>query len=735
MKHYSYEVCSDHFEESDMKTIRQLHPFVVPTKNIKPKSSASTSGSNIKIANVSSLVETVNPEPEDKKDGATKNLSKLNPESFVIKQEYLAEDPLSFDHGDTGEDIREEYKTLFNLRNILRTKFKGNDTIAYKKFALKLYNSSSYMYASLQPWLKLPSKSTLNRLPIIVPPKLDDATWESLSMKIKSLPAKAKYCSICVDEIELQANLYYDLRADEIFGFEIKDNVIFPANYAYIIVLQSLYFDWKQPITYTFSAAAKTHTELDVFITEAVTKLFTLEISITGLIINEKQIFQKYAAAKKVTIGRPYFFIEGRIIYLIFDVPSLLKCLHLDLITTRFYDSNNKQIWWEFIKFIYSDQQSKYIKLTPKLTSAHIKPVAKKMTVEHSAQIFSNAVSTALETYIAFGAISKEAKSTATFIKSVNDLFDVLNSDKDKANAGMTTEQQAKILGEGHIMFSNMKTSEVNSKEIRTCQLFLVTIQSMQHLFEELKVDKCSQFYTRRLNQDCIVDILKSAKKGEGDSTAIQLTRAFSKCFRKSILQTNPCQKLDTTEIFEMAEHIMTKEISCPPPSVSLVSLQGETDYRLELPVKNVIMYVASYLMFKCSEQHQCPTFQRKLTSMLSFDDGNVLFNSYKNINKQASFYGKLKLPVEEFIQYICKLEEVLCDNFLKHIEGKLGSSLYELLYVVPKFRLCLCFPSEYLIKLFIRLRIYHALHFKNDLYTSGDDAKSLAIIIKTLIL
>lgn len=113
------------------------------------------------------------------------------------------------------------------------------------------------------------SKSTLNRLKLKIPPKLDDRVLNSLSLKIKSLLENAKYCTICVDEMVLKRHLYYDTKKDEVVGFHNINGTISTeiASNAYVIMLQGIYCNWKQPIAYALLGSTKHYADLDSWMT------------------------------------------------------------------------------------------------------------------------------------------------------------------------------------------------------------------------------------------------------------------------------------------------------------------------------------------------------------------------------------------------------------------------------------------------------------------------------------
>ena len=148
------------------------------------------------------------------------------------------------------------------------------------------------------------------------------------------------------------------------------------------------------------------------------------------------------------------------------------------------------------------------------------------------------------------------------------------------------------------------------------------------------------------------------------------------------------------------------------------------TDYRSisiqdNLVGINAVAYVAGYLLKKCFIKHNCQACKDKLVSQ-ELDDSSKLFCYFKAYQSQTGAFGGLLTPVSSFLQYIVSLEdmfvEVLPSMVYKH--GVVKSLLSQL----PRFSLteCPAFPSDFLLKLFIRMRLYYALKFRNIQLVSG---------------
>ncbi|EFA12788.1 hypothetical protein TcasGA2_TC010624 [Tribolium castaneum] len=82
----------------------------------------------------------------------------------------------------------------------------------FKQFALTILFMSPMAYKFLLTTFMLPSIRTLQRFTskIWIEPGIDETVFEMLRLKVLNLDAEARQCVICMDEMSLKANLYYD---------------------------------------------------------------------------------------------------------------------------------------------------------------------------------------------------------------------------------------------------------------------------------------------------------------------------------------------------------------------------------------------------------------------------------------------------------------------------------------------------------------------------------------------
>lgn len=423
-----------------------------------------------------------------------------------------------------------------------------------------------------------------------------------------------------------------------------------------------------------------------------------------------------------------------------FDAPHLLKCLRNNLIK---YDIifNGQTASWTDIENFYKIDSTQEIRCAPKLQYGHIYPNNwQKMNVFYAAQIFSHTLSAAMCTHVNLNALPKSAMGTVKLLKKTDTLFDVLNSSsfgpktKEFKRPFDGTKKQIKFLKEMLLLLEKLTfkirlpTGKDNSKKIKCIKCFKITINATIQMFDELKSVGLKFLATRRVNQDSLENFFGTIRQQGGncrDPTPIQFTRAFKKLVALDFFayaKGANCQKDDnsTLELFSEWKNLSPDRYSLfsnqskPLKISNEINMQGSfQDYRLlNLPEKNALTYVAGYLKTKLMQNHTC--------NICDSDDSNQMKNSpeLKFISKKAYDKNSVKLvyPSQLFLCYIKDLEknfELLYEKY-GATEG-VGWKIYSFLIKIEyKFQTCDHFPHDFLLKLFIRLRIYYSIKFEN---------------------
>ena len=274
----------------------------------------------------------------------------------------------------------------------------------------------------------------------------------------------------------------------------------------------------------------------------------------------------------------------------------------------------------------------------------------------------------------------------------------------------------------------NPKTQLDVTQNLKCLDGFQITINAILFLWKELHEKESLKFLlTRRLNQDPLENFFGAIRQQGGNvdnPTPLQFTRAFRKLFYDNFLAPtngNCFQDFDVVLVgtdFPTA-HLTTYSKSSPGSQQPQVPFDFDVaDYNL-VPIEsnvtgiNAITYVAGYLLKKCLLKHQCSVCKDHLTTDELNDESQLFcwFKAYPSSNKP---FGGLLCPSSFFVSYICKLEDKFVAEFSKrfHKPG-IGNSLLQHL---EKFTFTECkeFPSVYLLKIFIRMRIHYMLKFGN---------------------
>lgn len=116
----------------------------------------------------------------------------------------------------------------------------------------------------------------------------------------------------------------------------------------------------------------------------------------------------------------------------------------------------------------------------------------------------------------------------------------------------------------------------------------------------------------------------------------------------------------------------------------------------------------------------------------ISLDDTTLYCYFRAYINQEDNVFGSLHVASNNFCLYIHKLEEVFVKNFENNCYKKnIGGYLFQLAQTVTFELPCPNFPVVYLIKLFLRMRIYYTLseHNKSCKDKNGKSRKLLNIL------
>lgn len=592
----------------------------------------------------------------------------------------------------------------------------GGEAFLTKAFTWDLYYSNPEIYRLCQNMLRLPPVSELRKVRDTISSQLTENFLVPIKSKLAIMSAREKECCMMVVAIELTPNLCYDVRRDRVVGLQEVDGVQSPApaRFALALSLRGLFVDWTLPVAYALLSECKSYDNISVWVSKIIVKLIEVGFKIRAFVSDFGSDVIKATVGKDHSITELHFEVLGKKIYHIVDVPHLIKQL---CDAFKAYDLNfegSRTAKYEHVSKFYEIDKTKRLRLVSKLTDKHIQRIGiDEMETYHAAQLFSKSLATGMSTYVDFNVIDESANDTIEFILMVNDMFDVLNSSTvahecptKRAYSG--DNAQFEILNNIMGVFSHLKETKTNSENIndttdfKFAELFVVTIQSLIALFEDLKTEGHKHLCTRYLQVENLAKFFKSIgvkSRRRRKPTSKQFVRAFQKLYGTFILKPPKDRKINSDYLQFVSKIYLKTTASFFEGNKEVEIVENEfkeissEDYiTVELPEKNSLMYICGWLMDKCKRRHNCP-----------------LLNFYI---KDRHALGTLP---EHFVAYVKAMEAEFCEAFGQvRLEQRFGRLLLERVGRLPFASPCPCFPVDFLRKLFVRLRIYTTVKYIN---------------------
>ncbi|KAH9367283.1 hypothetical protein HPB48_004416 [Haemaphysalis longicornis] len=154
------------------------------------------------------------------------------------------------------------------------------------------------------------------------------AVIEALQEATRDWPLTDRAGTLIFDEMSLKENLQYDSKHDIVMGFFDSGTQTTPAvaNSAPLILVAGISKTWIKPVAYTVSRTkAAADTLHDLFIT-LIKQLQGIQFFVKAFICDQGGSNITVGNKLAVTFEEPFFVLEGRKIYFLYDTPHLLKC-------------------------------------------------------------------------------------------------------------------------------------------------------------------------------------------------------------------------------------------------------------------------------------------------------------------------------------------------------------------------------------------------------------------------
>jgi len=522
----------------------------------------------------------------------------------------------------------------------------------------------------------------------------------------------------------------------EDYGDGEKTN--FLATSATVFMARGICGNWKQPLAYFLVNEACSSDKVKEKLFQIIDKVEQIGLSVLAIVCDIGSNFKKLFRELNLSYENPSFVHKGKKIVFLFDPPHIIKAVRNNLMKYNFHFGDGKFASWKDIKQLYEIDSKNDIRCCPKLTQSHLFPNNfQKMKVKLATQVLSHTVSSAICTAVSTGQLPSRAAATAEFVETFDQIFDSLNSSSPESpkrlNKPITQDSgHCEFMKEMSSFVKNIKVIDPsNGKDVTNSLKCLDALQATLNgtvlLWKSLQDESVTSLCTKRLNQDPLENHFGEIRQQGGNSdapTPIQFARSFRTVFYQTYLSPsngNCAQDFDSilatvgtnyqNFVDDSADIIEGDET----PEFSNI-IEGDYQQLLEeknIINKNAITYVTGYLAKKCLQKHPCETCTNALTNNV-LDSPDKLFTYFKSFDETDSTFGKLTVPADDLIKYITGIDAKLVETFegIMTING-IGKYLVSNL---PKFYLqeCSHFPSEYLLKLFVKMRIHYILKFGN---------------------
>ena len=263
-------------------------------------------------------------------------------------------------------------------------------------------------------------------------------------------------------KLELNAHL------DQIFGIvdlgELGKSTQ-PATHALVLMIRGLFSKWKHIIAYYFIRNTVARDILCQIIIRASEIIHNAGFKIIGVVFDQEPNQMSFLRNNGISANNSKLILDKTELSVILDPPHLLKNTRNNLMNYNIkFGQDQKTAKWQHLLMLFREENANSLKLEPRLTAAHLMLNSfSKMRVNYAAQLFSRSVSVAIRKYVLLEKLPNEALETADFIEEINNLFDMLNTQRINATGyhepitKFNFEEKIKILENYHSWTSTWK--------------------------------------------------------------------------------------------------------------------------------------------------------------------------------------------------------------------------------------------------------------------------------------
>lgn len=565
---------------------------------------------------------------------------------------------------------------------------------------------------TIQRWLK-----SLMYLPGFVP-----EYNSQLTLMTKVMTEQEKKCVVLIDEMSIKMCLEYNKSLDFIEGYEDLGHLGRSgksAKLVLVVMIRGLYNKWKLPFAYFISSSGVTGDQMVSIVRSSIEKLYKIGFSPSIITCDQGTNNRKMFSLLGGTPENPFALINCKKIFLMYDIPHLMKSIRNNLLTGNIITANDgeKKICFDDFRETYKiDSCSKTTRAMCKIDQRHLNPNPwQKMSCKLALQVFSNTVSAAIKTAMDTGElVSNTAQDTANFFLQLNNLFDVLNSkhlkDKNPYRKPLS-EKNVKgftVIYEALDTFKNIRKqsfkNQSNTKNnIPPC--FTGFVWSLNAVLELYKHEQNTSpsptkyfLLTNRLCQDPLENLFSVFRQRCGynrNPTCKSFRCGFASICSFSLLncasEKSNCE--DDEDNFLTPEVLSDLQIDDTPKdkdvdipkTTSIASSSSDSDDTYNctenesIPMSSLSLekcsleYYAGYLAMKCVKKIECNKCYNQLIntnkSLVDKDQLFILHKTFDHIDWTSTDVG-LKAPTKELVDFVQE-SLMIFQNYYEDVKWK----------------------------------------------------------------
>jgi hypothetical protein len=606
-----------------------------------------------------------------------------------------------------------------------------------KKYCFSIYYKSPSCYRYLRKTFRMPSVRTLQRLTegITIKCGFSPEFQRVLSAKVKDMSEMSKYCVLCLDEMAIQAGLSYDPKMDAIIGFEDlgdcgKSQSV--AKQALVFMVCGMFENWKQPIGCFAVSTSAPGEILKNLIVQAIKFISDTGLIPKVVIMDQGPNNQKAMRLLGVSVDQPFIVSNNRqVIFFMYDPPHLLKSVRNQLFMHDFI-FDGKIVSWSHIRQLYDLESKKKIvatRLVPKLTQKHVElPPFSKMKVKTATHVCSNTAHAAILTYVCGKKMPEDATHTAKFLKMMDSLFDVFNSNKVYDSKPLRCALKDYSPGLKYLDVASKLLNKITVLDLRTqppCNSgWRMSINALKMLFNDLKTIFSDDFYLCKQDSlEKFFSLIRASGPFLVNPNFKKFTDAYKRVAIKNCVDQSSCSNCEADlnsillDAFSSQNDVDDNgDVDMPNSTTDESESHAEQDF----VTANMLFYIAGYTFSKYLKRHVCRTCSNLFIKQnAKFSNPTEMFTFLKSYDNSSRHFGGLCVPTDCALSIISQLEDVFISKFvsLMHADKvccKLVTAAFNSIdfsFVEdPSCRQNL----KVLVQMHLRMRIYYSVKFFN---------------------